>query len=89
MLYALIGYLHAAAHRRVRGIRAPAEGERGQVGMVAAMKGFNRQWLLGAYRPSPVRARREILRGRCRRRTSSLCEPEGKAEATAGRAGGS
>jgi hypothetical protein len=57
MLYALIGYLHAAAHRRVSGIRALAEGERGQgtveyvglillvsllmVGMVAAMKGFN------------------------------------------------
>jgi hypothetical protein len=57
MLYALIGYLHAAAHRRLRGIRTLAEGERGQgtveyvglillvsllmVGMVAAMKGFN------------------------------------------------
>ena len=57
MLYALIGYLHAAAHRRLRGIRALAEGDRGQgtveyvglillvsllmVGMVAAMKGFN------------------------------------------------
>jgi hypothetical protein len=57
MLYALIGYLHAAAHQRLRAIRALAEGERGQgtveyvglillvsllmVGMVAAMKGFN------------------------------------------------
>ncbi len=57
MMYALIGYLHAAAHERVRAIRALAEGERGQgtveyvglillvsllmVGMVAAMKGFN------------------------------------------------
>jgi hypothetical protein len=57
MLYALIGYLHAAAHQRVRAIRALAEGQRGQgtveyvglillvsllmVGMVAAMKGFN------------------------------------------------
>ena len=57
MIYALVGYLHAAAHRRVRAIQALAEGERGQgtveyvglillvsllmVGMVAAMKGFN------------------------------------------------
>ena len=57
MLYALIGWLHAAAHRRARGIRALAESQRGQgtveyvglillvsllmVGMVAAMKGFN------------------------------------------------
>ena len=57
MLYALIGYLHAGAHRRIQAIRALAEGERGQgtveyvglillvsllmVGMVAAMKGFN------------------------------------------------
>ena len=56
MLYALMGYLHAAAVERVRTIRALA-GERGQgtveyvglillvsllmVGMVAAMKGFN------------------------------------------------
>ena len=57
MVYALMGYVHAAIERRVRGIRALAEGERGQgtveyvglillvsllmVGMVAAMKGFN------------------------------------------------
>ena len=57
MLYALFGYLHAAAHRRVRAIHALAGGQRGQgtveyvglillvsllmVGMVAAMKGFN------------------------------------------------
>jgi hypothetical protein len=57
MFYALIGYLHAAAHRRARAFRALAQGERGQgtveyvglillvsllmVGMVAAMKGFN------------------------------------------------
>jgi len=57
MFYALIGYLHSGAHQRLRAIRAPAEGERGQgtveyvglillvsmlmVGMVAAMKGFN------------------------------------------------
>jgi hypothetical protein len=57
MLYALIGYLHAAALERSRAIRALAEGQRGQgtveyvglillvsllmVGMVAAMKGFN------------------------------------------------
>ena len=56
MLYALFGYLHAVANRRLRGIQALAEGERGQgtveyvglillvsllmVGMVAAMKGF-------------------------------------------------
>jgi Flp pilus assembly pilin Flp len=57
MFYALVGYLHAAAHQRLRAIRALAEGERGQgtveyvglillvsllmVGMVVAMKGFN------------------------------------------------
>ena len=57
MFYALIGYLHGAAYRRARAIRALVEGERGQgtveyvglillvsllmVGMVAAMKGFN------------------------------------------------
>ncbi len=56
MVYALMGWLHAAAERRVMEIRALA-GERGQgtveyvglillvsllmVGMVAAMKGFN------------------------------------------------
>jgi hypothetical protein len=57
MLYALLGYAHAAITRRMQTIRALAEGERGQgtveyvglillvsllmVGMVAAMKGFN------------------------------------------------
>jgi Flp pilus assembly pilin Flp len=57
MFYALMGYLHAAAARRAREIRALVAGERGQgtveyvglillvsllmVGMVAAMKGFN------------------------------------------------
>jgi len=57
MLYALMGYLHAALDARVRKIRSLVEGERGQgtveyvglillvsllmVGMVAAMKGFN------------------------------------------------
>jgi hypothetical protein len=57
MLYRLMGYLHARAHRRARAIRALAEAEAGQgtveyvglillvsllmVGMVAAMKGFN------------------------------------------------
>jgi hypothetical protein len=57
MIYALMGYLHAAVERRVMAIRA-LTGERGQgtveyvglillvsllmVGMVAAMKGFNR-----------------------------------------------
>jgi hypothetical protein len=59
MIYALMGYLHAAVERRVTAIRALA-GERGQgtveyvglillvsllmVGMVAAMKGFNRSF---------------------------------------------
>jgi hypothetical protein len=58
MFYALMGYVHAAVERRVRRIRMLA-GEAGQgtveyvglillvsllmVGMVAAMKGFNRQ----------------------------------------------
>jgi hypothetical protein len=57
MIYALMGYLHAAVAERVRTIRSLAEGQRGQgtveyvglillvsllmVGMVAAMKGFN------------------------------------------------
>ena len=57
MIYALMGYAHAAISQRVRAIRALAEPERGQgtvehvglillvsllmVGMVAAMKGFN------------------------------------------------
>jgi Flp pilus assembly pilin Flp len=57
MFYALMGYLHAAATRRARAIRALAGEEEGQgtveyvglillvsllmVGMVAAMKGFN------------------------------------------------
>jgi hypothetical protein len=56
-MHALIGWLHAAAHQRLRAIRALLEGERAQgtveyvglillvsllmVGMVAAMKGFN------------------------------------------------
>jgi hypothetical protein len=63
MFYALFGYLHAAAHQRLRVTRALAQGERGQgtveyvgliplvsllmVGMVAAMKGFNSDWPLG------------------------------------------
>jgi Flp pilus assembly pilin Flp len=57
MIYALMGYLHAAAERRVSRIRRLVAGETGQgtveyvglillvsllmVGMVAAMKGFN------------------------------------------------
>ncbi len=57
MIYALLGYLHATAARRVLAIRRLAAGEAGQgtveyvglillvsllmVGMVAAMKGFN------------------------------------------------
>ncbi len=58
MLYAAMGYVHAFIDRRVQQIRALAGEERGQgtveyvglillvsllmVGMVAAMKGFNR-----------------------------------------------
>jgi Flp pilus assembly pilin Flp len=57
VVYALMGYMHAALVSRARLIRRLAEGERGQgtveyvglillvsllmVGMVAAMKGFN------------------------------------------------
>jgi Flp pilus assembly pilin Flp len=57
MLYALFGWIHAAAARRARAIVAALEDQRGQgtveyvglillvsllmVGMVAAMKGFN------------------------------------------------
>jgi Flp pilus assembly pilin Flp len=58
VFYELMGYLHAAVTRRVRAIQRLAAGESGQgtveyvglillvsllmVGMVAAMKGFNR-----------------------------------------------
>jgi Flp pilus assembly pilin Flp len=58
MIYAVMGYLHAAIERRVRRIQRLAASEAGQgtveyvglillvsllmVGMVAAMKGFNR-----------------------------------------------
>jgi hypothetical protein len=58
MLYKLAAYIHLAFHRRARAIIAALEGERGQgsveyvglillvsllmIGMVAAMKGFNR-----------------------------------------------
>jgi hypothetical protein len=57
MLYALFGWMHAAATRQARALVAALEGQRGQgtveyvglillvsllmVGMVAAMKGFN------------------------------------------------
>jgi hypothetical protein len=57
MLYALFGWMHAAATRHARALVAALEGQRGQgtveyvglillvsllmVGMVAAMKGFN------------------------------------------------
>jgi hypothetical protein len=57
MIYALMGYVHAAVAVRMRAIRLLVAGERGQgtveyvglillvsllmVGMVAAMKGFN------------------------------------------------
>jgi hypothetical protein len=67
MFYAVIGYLHAAAHQRLRAIRVRASSERGQgtveyvglillvsllmVGMVAAMKGFNNNWPLGGLPP--------------------------------------
>ena len=57
MFNALLGYVHAHFHVRLRGLRTALEGERGQgtveyvglillvsllmIGMVAAMKGFN------------------------------------------------
>ena len=57
MIYALMGYAHAAVVQRLRAVHAFLDGERGQgtveyvglillvsllmVGMVAAMKGFN------------------------------------------------
>jgi Flp pilus assembly pilin Flp len=65
MLYMLMGYLHAAVVGRVRRIQRLAGGESGQgtveyvglillvsllmVGMVAAMKGFNRYLSKGGY----------------------------------------
>ncbi|HEV7563452.1 MAG TPA: hypothetical protein VGO24_08110 [Solirubrobacterales bacterium] len=70
MLYALLGYLHAAAARRVRLIRRLAAGEAGQgtveyvglillvsllmVGMVAAMKGFNKPFNKTSTLPSKI-----------------------------------
>ena len=77
MLYALFGWMHAAASRRARAIVAALEGERGQgtveyvglillvallmVGMVAAMKGFNKSFHKGRDPPegveNPSRAR--------------------------------
>ncbi len=64
MFYALMGFLHAVVSQRVRAIQGLA-GERGQgtveyvglillvsllmVGMVAAMKGFNRYLSKGGY----------------------------------------
>ncbi len=64
MFHALLGRAHAAIHYRLEAIRRALEGERGQgtveyvglillvsllmVGMVAAMKGFNRGRKLGA-----------------------------------------
>ena len=60
MIYMAMGYLHAAVERRLRGIRTLLASESGQgtveyvglillvsllmVGMVAAMKGFNRNY---------------------------------------------
>jgi hypothetical protein len=65
MFYAAMGYLHAVASRRARAIRSLIGGEAGQgtveyvglillvsllmVGMVAAMKGFNRYLSKGGY----------------------------------------
>jgi Flp pilus assembly pilin Flp len=65
MIYMLMGYLHAATLRRLREVRRLADGEAGQgtveyvglillvsllmVGMVAAMKGFNRSLNKGGY----------------------------------------
>jgi hypothetical protein len=70
MLYRLAAYVHAFFARRARRIVAALEGEGGQgtveyvglillvsllmVGMVAAMKGFNRHWLLGQHPCVPV-----------------------------------
>jgi Flp pilus assembly pilin Flp len=65
MIYLLMGYAHAAVARRWEAIRMLAKGERGQgtveyvglillvsllmVGMVAAMKGFNRSLTKTSY----------------------------------------
>jgi hypothetical protein len=81
MLYKVIGYLHAAAHWRVREIQRLA-GERGQgtveyvglillvsllmVGMVAAMKGFNRNLSKGGSYPFGRIAGRHMTERRAR-----------------------
>jgi hypothetical protein len=79
MLYTLMGYLHAAIEGRARAIRSLA-GERGQgtveyvglillvsllmVGMVAAMKGFNRFLSKGGhYRIAQTDGRKSWCRG--------------------------
>ncbi len=65
MIYMLLGYLHAVVAGKLRRIRMLAEGESGQgtveyvglillvsllmVGMVAAMKGFNRYFTKGGH----------------------------------------
>jgi Flp pilus assembly pilin Flp len=65
MFYMAMGYIHAAAERRLRAIRGLFDDEKGQgtveyvglillvsllmVGMVAAMKGFNSYLSKGGY----------------------------------------
>jgi hypothetical protein len=89
MIYALLGYAHAALTCRLRAIRALA-GERGQgtveyvglillvsllmVGMVAAMKGFNRSLNKGGYYQGP---RAEWSVGVDRRECLLLHDPVG------------
>jgi hypothetical protein len=77
-LHAALWRANTAVTRRARAIHALAEGERGQgtveyvglillvsllmVGMVAAMKGFNRNLTKGGhYRVAPTSPRRELL----------------------------
>jgi hypothetical protein len=78
MIYALMGYLQLAVAERVRTFRSLAEGERGQgtveyvglillvsllmVGMVSAMKGFNRSFNKGGhYRLDRTESREAVL----------------------------
>ncbi len=88
MIYALMGYVHAAVKRRVGEIRALA-GERGQgtveyvglillvsllmVGMVAAMKGFNRSERKGRYHLSRTEGR-GTRRGISQENIPAVCE---------------
>jgi len=96
MFYAAMGYVHALFERRARAIRALAGDEEGQgtveyvglillvsllmVGMVAAMKGFNRQISKGGNysvsRTETPRYPQHLRDGDCYRRNGPSSWPD-------------